>query len=245
MVLNPTVLILQFCIVHIDVLLVCLWCSEVRIVLAVKQWPGWRQRYRQHKFWTTTWEQLVVCRGTWQCNTQVDVVTVTIGDEEVAPITQHIAGVCQLRRQLEVVVRPAQALAPTQWYAEELDVLVLVHHRCIVIVATVVWAVATIVVVVVIHPCRVAVGTGDIALLWVEGADAQCIRALATKPSRRVACWYRAVVATVRLERQWQLLAITDRHDAAMHLVLSEEVTHGEVVQLDTDTSDDTRLSPT
>ena len=39
-------------------------------------------------------------------------------------------------------------------------------------------------------------------------------------------------------------LTITDRHDSTVFLVLVEQVCHGEVIQLQTDTSDNTRLSP-
>ena len=202
MVFYPAVLVLQLVIIAVYVGIVGVAGSQRGIVLLVEDRPGRRQRKRGHELRTTAWEQLVISRGTRERYTQVDVVTVTIRDNKVVPVLQHVTGIGQRHGELEVVIRPAQALTPSYRHSEELDVLIVVEHGGVVVVTGVVCTVAAHVVIVVVHPSRVTIGAGDIALLREEGTDAERIRALATKPVGRITGRDGVIVGTVRLVGQ-------------------------------------------
>ena len=79
----------------------------------------------------------------------------------------------------------------------------------------------------------------------VVGSDIKAVRTLATKPVGTVVGAQRAIVRTVGLETEAQLLTIAVRQDTTVELILAEEVTDREVVELDTNLTNDTRLSPT
>ena len=240
MILNPTILVLLF-------LFKGCWStisSEMLIILLVESWPRWCQCYWCHKLRTATWEELVIGRVTWECHTEVDVVTVTVADDKIVPITQHIACIWQRQRQLEVVVRPTQTLTPSDRGTEHLNVLVVIKHR-IVVIAITCRTITVHIVHVVIIVTIITIAAGDITLLGEEQADIQGVRTLTAKPAGAIARRDGAVVATVGLNRQRQLLTVTNWHDTAVHLVLAEEVTHREIIQFDTDTTDDTSLTPT
>ena len=104
------------------------------VVLLLELRPWWSYRNRSEEFGTATWEELVVGRGTRQGETDVEVVAVTVADDEILPVLQHISLVRELCRQLEVVVRPAQTLAPSHGNSEELHILVGVEIVLVVIV---------------------------------------------------------------------------------------------------------------
>ena len=87
-----------------------------------------------------TGEQLVVGRGTRQGESQVDVVTVTVVDIEITPITQHITGITECGHELEVIVRPAQTLTPSYVRTEDCHCLIVVEHRVVVVIIVVVRA---------------------------------------------------------------------------------------------------------
>ena len=85
-----------------------------------------------------TREQLVVCRGTRQGEAQVYVVTVTVVDIEVTPVTQHVTGVTEHSLELEVVIRPAQTLTPSHGCTDDCHCLIVVEHRVVVVIVVVV-----------------------------------------------------------------------------------------------------------
>ena len=87
-----------------------------------------------------TREQLVVGRGTRQGEAQVDVVTVAVVDIEVTPVAQHVSGVAEGCGELEVVIRPAQTLTPSDACTDDRHRLVVVEHRVVVVIVVVVRA---------------------------------------------------------------------------------------------------------
>ena len=60
------------------------------------------------------WEEWVIGRSAAQRDAQVEVVGCTIVHQEVFPVLQLIALISQLCRKHEVIIRPTQALSPTQ-----------------------------------------------------------------------------------------------------------------------------------
>ena len=147
--------------------------------------------------------------------------------------------------QLEVVVRPAQSLTPSNSGTKQLDILVVIQIGIIVDEVVTVVAHTAIVAGEVVHPCRVVVGAVHVRLLGEEGTDVKRVGAFATKPVSGVSGTVRLVVLTIGLSRQGELLTVASRQYTSVHLVLAEEVTQREVVELDTHTANDTRLSPT
>ena len=69
-------------------------------------------------------EEGAIGRRTREGEREVDVVAVPVGDEEVVPVLQVVAGVAQCGHEGEVIVGPAQAFTETDVDTEELDVLV-------------------------------------------------------------------------------------------------------------------------
>ena len=65
---------------------------------------------------------------------EVDVVTVTIGDKEVFPILQTVTSETEGCRETEVVVWPCETLTPTDGSTKHLQVLVRVVVRAVVVV---------------------------------------------------------------------------------------------------------------
>ena len=165
MILNPTILLLLL--THIVT-----WLSvsgKVLVVLSVKCRPRWSNWQWQIKLRTTAWEELVISRNSWQADTQVQVVTVTIPDKEVLPVLQHIACICKRHWQLEIVIRPTQTLTNTHACTQQFHELVWIQSVIIVIwvivivTIRIVWIAIhiTIIVIVRVHTC----------LLWVEHID--------------------------------------------------------------------------
>ena len=85
-----------------------------------------------------TWEQGVIGRITCQRQSQVDIVTVTIGNQEVLPVFQHITLIGQGSRELEIVIRPAQTLTPSNGDTQQFHIFIVIKETIIVIVAAVV-----------------------------------------------------------------------------------------------------------
>ena len=97
---------------------------ETLVVFAVERRPWRRDGNTSHELRTAAREELVIGRSTRERHAQVQVVTVTVLHQEVAPLFQHIAGVGQLYAELEIVVGPAQTLSPSKTGTKELDILV-------------------------------------------------------------------------------------------------------------------------
>ena len=66
--------------------------------------------YRQRELGTLARINRVVDRATGQGQVEAEVITLTVGNREVLPVTQNIALVRQLGCELEVVIRPLQTL---------------------------------------------------------------------------------------------------------------------------------------
>ena len=79
-------------------------------------------------------EEGAIGGGTREGEREVDVVTIPVGDEEVVPVLQVVAGVAQCGHEGEVIVGPAQALTETDVDTEELDVLVGIEVARVVVV---------------------------------------------------------------------------------------------------------------
>ena len=165
-------------------------------------------------------------------------------DIEITPVAQHIAAVAEGGRELEVVVGPTQTFTPSYGCAEDGHRLVVIEHGIIVVISGIVHTIAGVEQCVVAVERVVAVVTGDVGLLGVEDSEVQAVGALAAKPVGAVVCTQRTVVGAVGLETKSQLLTVAVWQYATMELVLAKEIADGEVVELDTDLSDDTRLSP-
>ena len=82
-------------------------------------------------------------------------------------------------------------------------------------------------------------------MLGVERADGELDRTLSAKPVGGVAGVVALIVGAIGLYADGELLAVTDRHNAAVFLILVEQVGHREVVERQSHASDDTGLSPT
>ena len=214
------------------------------VVLTIPQRPRRSDLYRCRKLRSTARIELVIRRGTAQRDREVQVVGVTVAhDGEVRPVLQRIARERHLCRKHEVVVGPAQSLTPSERGSIELDILIWVVVALVVIIIV---AVVTVEVRhVVVHVRAIIIGIRDVALLRVEGSHGELDGALVAEPVGAIARVERLVVAAVGLEVDAERLAVTNRHDASVFAILVEEVRHREVVEFQTDTSDDTRLSPT
>ena len=138
---------------------------------------------------------------------EVEVVRVTVGHEEVAPVLQHVACVLQRERQLEEVVWPAQLLAPSEREAEQLHVLVGVVEVLVVVVAVIV-AVAVHIVIVVVEVTTIIVVARHVGLLREVGAYGELYRSFASEPVGRVRHVVRLVVCTVGLCADREHLAV-------------------------------------
>ena len=108
MVFHPAIFLLLLFVEGVGVAVEC----KVLIVLAVPCRPWRSEGYRGSEFRTPAWEELVVGRRSVELYAEVQVVGVTVGHEEVAPVLQHVAGVCQLQREAEEVVGPSESLTP-------------------------------------------------------------------------------------------------------------------------------------
>ena len=118
-----------------------------------------------------------------------------------------------------------------------------------VVVAVVSIAIATIisaveVVIVVLHVGAVVVTARHVGLLGVVESHAELYGSLASEPACGVVGVVHLVVRAVGLRSDGEHLAVADGHEASVFAVLAEQVSHGEVVELESDASDDTRLSP-
>ena len=166
---------------------------------------------------------------------EVDVVTVTVGDEEVFPILQTVTSETEGCRETEVVVWPCETLTPTDGSTKHLQVFVWV------VVRTVVVVVGTIVIthtvehgVVAVHVAAIIVVRTDVCIFRIESRYRERVRTFATKPrvvERNVVL---LIVATIGGSTDFKLLGITLRQDTTALRSLAEEVAHGEVGELDT-----------
>ena len=151
---------------------------------------------------------------------------------------------------MEVVVRPTQTLSPCHAGTKQFHVGIGVHEvlHAVAIVSVAAITIVTIAIHVVVHVIligRVVVVARHVALLRVEGTHGELDGSLTAKPSCRVRGVVRLVVAGVGLRSDGEHLTITDRHDTTVFLVLVKQVGHGEVIQFQSYTSNDTRLTPT
>ncbi len=217
--------------------------GEVLVILSIPKRPGRSDSDREQELRATAWVELVVGRRSAERQSKVDIVGVTVGHEEVAPVLQHVTRVGELQRQHEVVVRPAQTLAPSDGDAEQLHILVGVVVVLVVVVIRATVAVEVVIIVVVVG--AVVVSARHVGLLGVVNTDGELYRALSSEPVGGVAHVVRLVVGTVGLGGYREGLTVTDRHYSAVLGILLEQVGHREVVELQSYSADDTCLSPT
>ena len=88
--------------------------GKILIVLAIKQTPWWSKVDTCLKLRASSWEELVVGRCTVERNGKVQVVRITIGHQHIVPVLHHVALISHLYREGEVIIRPTQALAPSE-----------------------------------------------------------------------------------------------------------------------------------
>ena len=156
--------------------------------------------------------------------------------------------ISQLCRKHEIIVRPTQPFSPTQADTIHAHVgvgVVIVLVIIVVIVAIAVTIAAIIGIQIVLTVGIVVITARNVSHLAEIETDAELIRPLATKPIGGIAGIIALIIGTVGLCTEAQHLAITDRHDATMLLILFEKIGHGEVVELQTNLTNDTSLSPT
>ena len=151
---------------------------------------------------------------------------------------------------MEVIIRPTQTLTPSQTGAEKFHVSVGVHEtlHIVAVVAVATITVVTVAVHVVIHIVLIGgviVVARHVTLLGVEGTHGKLNGSLTTEPSCGVRGVVRLIVPSIGLRTNREHLTVTNRHDTTVFLVLVEQVGHGEVVQFQSYTSNNTRLTPT
>ena len=218
--------------------------GQILVVFLVPERPWRRELYRGRELRAAAREERVVGRGAAEREVQADVVGVSVAhDGEILPVFERIAREGELGREEEIVVGPAQSLTPSERYAVEFDVFVGV---VVVFVVVVIVAVTVAIehVHVVVHVAAVVVGARHVGLLRKERAHGELDGAFVAEPVGGVARVVRLVVASVGLRIDAERFAVADGHDAAVFLVLVEEVGHREVVELQAHASDDARLSP-
>ena len=220
------------------------------VIHSVKQRIRRRYLQREGEFRTFARIDGVVDRATGQGEVQAQVVAVAVGHHEVLPVSQHVALVRQLCRELEVVVRPIQTLTEHQGNAIHLYGLVgVVIVLIIQVVAIVIHAVAIHAAVVAVIEVAVqgivVVLAADVRLAGIEGRDGEGVRTLAAKPRVVERNAVRLIVAGVGLSADGQRLSVALRQDAAIVLTRMQEVGQGEVGELQAQLTDDACLSPT
>ena len=104
------------------------------VILSVEERIGRREGEGEREIGTASGEEGAIGGGTREGEREVDVVAVPVGDEEVVPVLQVVAGVAQRGHEGEVIVGPAQAFTETDVDTEELDVLVGIEVARVVIV---------------------------------------------------------------------------------------------------------------
>ena len=193
---------------------------------------------------TLTGINLIVGTVTAQIEVQTDVVTVTVGYQEVSPILKHVSGIAQIGAQCEVVIGPAEALTPPHTHAKDLHELVWVVIVLIVVIAIVAVAIEKTVVIAVVCS-RVVVVVTHVGLLAEECTHTQCIGTLAAKPWVHVAHAIGLIVASIGLTADTERLTITLWEDSSADAILLEQIGHAEVTELQTNLSYHASLSVT
>ena len=103
------------------------------VILSVEERIGRRESEGERES-ERSGEEGAIGGGTREGECEVDVVAVPVGDEEVVPVLQVVAGVAQRGHEGEVIVGPAQAFTETDVDTEELDVLVGIEVARVVVV---------------------------------------------------------------------------------------------------------------
>ena len=142
---------------------------------------------RQRELGTLARINRVVDRATGQGQVEAEVITLTVGNREVLPVTQNITLVRQLGCELEIVIRPLQALTEHHCKTIHLDrfvrvVIVLVVVVIAVVVHTVAIHTTIIAVVIAVHVGRIVITATDVGLAGIESRYGECIRAFTAKP---------------------------------------------------------------
>ena len=237
-ILNPAVFLLLLTTESTAVIVI----SQVLIVLTIE--GAVRRCQRDIKLEVRAAARIdgVVLAITCQSNIQAYVVTVTVGNQEVAPVLQHIAGIAEVGTQLEVVVGPAQALTPSEAKAKYLHEFIRVVIVLVVVIAVrAVTVEVTVVVVLVVG--RVVVVVAHIGLLAEECTQAEGVGPLAAKPGVQVAYAVGLVVASVGLTADAECLTVSLRHYPPSQTFPVEEVGHAEVTELQSYLSYHARLA--
>ena len=239
-VLYPAVLLLQFGLVGRTVVVI----GQVLVVLAVPEREGRREGSREQELRTAPGEDGVDGRTAREGEAQVDVVARTVGNEEVLPVLEHVAGIGELSHEGEIVIRPAQTLTPSEGETQNLDILVGVVIVLVVVIAHTSISVEVVVVVVLVVG-RVVVVVAHVGLLGEERADGQLVGTLASEPWIDIGYTVGLVVASVGLSADAERLTVALRQHSTSESALLEEVGHAEVAELQTYLTYHTRLAVT
>ena len=199
---------------------------------------------------TTASVQRVVDAVTRQGEAQHDGVGHTIVHIiKVFPVFQTIPLVAHVGHQREIVVRPLQTFTEAHRHTCHLQVFVRVIGVLIVVVAVVVVTVVTTIVivhVVILHVTgvlAVVVRRVDTCLAAVEARHRQRVWTLATKPRVKERHAIGLVVLCVGLRTDGERLTVALRDDA-FEARRMEQILDGEVGELQTQFTQDTRLAP-
>ena len=158
-VFHPAVLVLCFLLIGRGVAV----CGKSLVLDAVPEGVRWCECEGEVEVGASTWEESVVDARAVEVEGEVDVVAVSVGDEEVLPVLQHIACISECHAEGEVVVGPAETFSES--YAQSYQAYPFVGVVVVgVVVVTGVCTVSVVIVIEVVVIVVVEVGV-NVALL--------------------------------------------------------------------------------
>ena len=172
------------------------------LVFPIEEGVGWSEGELEIEVRTAAGEEGVVGRIAGERKTDVEVVTVAVGDEEIVtvPVLHVVARVTDIDHKLEIVVGPVEALSEADIQTDDVHVFVGVVVIGRVVVAAV-GAVAGVILRIIVAIIVVIVGT-IIGLVRIERGEGEVVGPLSTEPGIGKGQREVGVVATVRLCRQ-------------------------------------------
>ena len=222
---------------------------DLRVVLAIDERVGRRERDGSQELRAVARVDRVIDRVALQTQIEADLVADAVGYVEVGVVVHVKQLIIQRKHGVEIVVGPIEALTETNAHGKSFVVFAGIVGLLIGTVAIASITIATVDAVVVEAVGHVAIVflieiAGIIARkLGVRKPGGEGVRALATEPRVEEGDVVGLIVFTTRLAVDGKRLAVALGDNAAVGAGV-EKVAHGEVVELQTDAPKQSARSP-